>query len=1160
MNDSSSLPASTLPAQSCRPPAVQAVQVRTGTITLPTWMPAPPDKNPMFLERRVYQGSTGRLYPLPLTDRIEEKPVEREWQAIWIENEYLSALVLPELGGRIHALQDRTTGYDLIYRQEAIKPALVGLAGPWISGGIEFNWPQHHRPATFLPVDYEVEEHADGSQTVWCGDHDPMFRLKGMHGVCLHPGKAYLELKVRAYNRTPMVQTFLWWANVATRVHEAYQSFFPPDVYYVADHARRSMSSYPLAENVYYGVDYQRRGIEGVPADQRPTQFVPPHCGGKSPVAYKPNDLSFYANIPTPCSYMCMGSKEDFFGGYDHLAQAGIIHVANHHIAPGKKQWTWGNHEFGYAWDRNLTVPDTNGVYWPYIEIMAGVYTDNQPDFSFLQPGETKTWSQYWYPISKIGPARQANLEAAVSLAFEGRHGRVGVAVTSPHLGAQLTVAARGKRLLFARRDISPASPLIEEFSLPRGVPPEQVEVRVVDGRDHVLIETNNRPCAKGEVPRAAAEPRAPRDMESSDELFLTGLHLEQYRHATSCPTAYWTEALRRDPGDYRCNNAMGLWHLRRGGFSEAREFFRRAIERQTRLNANPHDGEPHYNHGLCLRHMGQADAAYEAFYKATWNQAWAAASYHALAEMDCTRGDWPEALAHLDRSLRLNADNLRARNLKVLALREAGRRTEADALLTTTLALDRLDWWARYLAGQPLLCDLQTALDMALDLQRAGFAKHAITILDGVLALRSAPNNRKANPNGGAQTLSLPDQNLGALPMVYYTLGWLHHQCGQAAAAKANLKRAAAAPPDYCFPARVEEIRILETASRLNPRDARAPYYLGNLFYDKRRHRAAIKLWERSAKMDASFSIVWRNLGIAYYNVLEQPSKARGAYQRACHAAPHDARLLHERDQLLKRLKEPPAKRLALLLQQPEVARKRDDLCVELGSLYLAAGRPEAALELATTRNFQPWEGGEGGPLGLYARAHLALGQRALAANDPAMARNHFEQAMQVPENLGETRHLLANPSETLYWLGCACKALGENAAARSHWRAAATFTGDFQEMSVRTYSELTFFSAMSRIRLGQKAAGEKLFRGLLEHAVAMEKTEAKVDYYATSLPTLLLFNDDLQFRQHVSSCFLQAQAHLGLGDLARAKTLLRRVRHWEPHHFMAAAHLAEL
>ena len=255
----------------------------------------------------------------------------------------------------------RQMATDFFYRQNVIKPALVGLAGPWISGGVEFNWPQHHRPATFMPVEVRIKRNADGSVIVWCSDHDPMLRMNGMHGVCLYPGKAYLELKVRLYNRTEQVQTFLWWANTATRVHEKYQSFFPGDVRFVADHAKRAVTSFPLSDGHYYGIDYGQRAKSGVPPEDQPRMFVPDG-------SYPANDLSWYANIPVPTSYMATGSALDFFGGYDHAAQAGVVHVANHHVSPGKKQWTWGNHEFGYAWDRNLT--DNDG---PYVELMAGV-------------------------------------------------------------------------------------------------------------------------------------------------------------------------------------------------------------------------------------------------------------------------------------------------------------------------------------------------------------------------------------------------------------------------------------------------------------------------------------------------------------------------------------------------------------------------------------------------------------------------------------------------------------------------------------------------------------------------------------------------------------------------------------------------------------------
>ena len=281
-------------------------------------------------------------------------------------------MILPEIGGRIHVGLDKRTGYDFFYRQNVIKPALVGLAGPWISGGVEFNWPQHHRPATFMPVEVAIERDRDGSVTIWCSDHDPMARMKGMHGVCLHPGKAYVEVKVRLYNRTARHQTFLWWANVATRVHEKYQSFFPQDVRYVADHAKRAMTEYPAQPGTLLRRRLRRaRHARCARPKKCPAQFVP----GRLLPAERP-------------WLVCEHSRADQL--HDRGLARRLLRrlrppreapalspYANHHIAPGKKQWTWGNHEFGYAWDRNLT--DADG---PYVELMAGVYTDNQPDFS----------------------------------------------------------------------------------------------------------------------------------------------------------------------------------------------------------------------------------------------------------------------------------------------------------------------------------------------------------------------------------------------------------------------------------------------------------------------------------------------------------------------------------------------------------------------------------------------------------------------------------------------------------------------------------------------------------------------------------------------------------------------------------------------------------
>ena len=1084
--------------------AHQSVHVRQELVSLATYEPLPPDKHPMFLENRVYQGSQGKVYPLPFFNRIADKPIDRAWQGIWLENQFIEVLILPEIGGRIHVGRDKTNGYDFFYRQNVIKPALVGLAGPWISGGVEFNWPQHHRPATYMPVEFEIEDHPDGSKTVWLSDHDPMSRMKGMHGVCLHPDKATIELKVRAYNRTPLVQTFLWWANVGARVHEGYQSFFPPDVTHVADHAKRAVTSYPLCDGSYYGVDYASRAKYGLRPEEIPAHFIPPHCAESASAtelpAYAPNDLSWYANIPVPTSYMCIGSQKDFFGGYDHTRRAGLVHVANHHISPGKKQWTWGNHEFGYAWDRNLT--DADG---PYIELMAGVFTDNQPDFSFLQPGETKTWSQYWYPIRDIGPVQAATTEAALSLHSEKGAVQVGVCVTEAFAKARLELSIAGSLIESWTGDLSPERTLSWSAKLPEKSKHQALRLALTaeDGREIVAYEPAE-PKA-GTLPVPATEPQAPVEITSTDELFFIGLHLEQYRHATRSPELYWREALRRDPGDSRCNNALGLWHFKRGEFSEAEVYFRRAIARLIERNPNPGDGESYYNLGLTLRYLNRDNEAYSAFYKSIWNQAWQSAGYHALAEIDCCRRSWTAALDHLDRSLRMNTDDLRARNLRAIVLLKMGRKAEAERQLDSTLKIDPLDAWARHLSGRQIACDSQTLFDLAIDFARAGLFSEAVHLLENT------------------------DVNLspGSAPLISYYLGWLHEQAGHATEALRKFNDAKACSPDYCFPARLEEIAILQTAIRRNPDDARAPYYLGNLFYDKKRHAEAIRLWEKSAKLDPGFAIVWRNIGIGYFNISQKPSKARSAYEKAFAAQPGESRLLYERDQLWKRLGLSPRRRLIEMENHRVLVNERDDLSVEICALYNQTGQPERALEIVSTRKFQPWEGGEGLALGQHVRTHRALSRIAFNAGDLATAKVHLQTALCSPHHLGEARHLLANQSDIHFELGKVCSALHDEVEARAHWKMAAEFRGDFQEMSVRRFSEMTYYSALSLKSLGKLAAAGKLLKHLLEFAKEMEKKKATIDYFATSLPTMLLFNDDIQFRQETAALFLKAQAH---------------------------------
>jgi tetratricopeptide (TPR) repeat protein len=246
-------------------------------------------------------------------------------------------------------------------------------------------------------------------------------------------------------------------------------------------------------------------------------------------------------------------------------------------------------------------------------------------------------------------------------------------------------------------------------------------------------------------------EPPPPSEIHTIEELYLTGLHLHQYRHATRLPEAYWQEALSRDPLDSRVNNALGLWRLRRGEFDTAAEHFKTAIKRLTLLNPNPYDGEPHYNLGITERFRKREEPAYDALYKATWNAAWRGPAYLALAEIDATHNQWEIALDHVMRSLVADADNLAALNLKVVVLQQLGLVNEADEVHRKIRALDPLDIMSRWREGVDP-ANGQERLDLAFDLMRIGQTEEAATVL----------------------RLAMSDSRAGSLPMELFTLALL--------------------------------------------------------------------------------------------------------------------------------------------------------------------------------------------------------------------------------------------------------------------------------------------------------------------------------------------------------------------------------------------------
>lgn len=1072
------------------------VKVWSENVAIPTYEIGQPEKNPIFLEKRIYQGSSGAVYPYPVVEKISNEKNDKQYKAIFLENEYLKIMILPELGGRIQMAFDKIKQRHFIYYNQVIKPALVGLTGPWISGGIEFNWPQHHRPSTFLPVDHCIEQNADGSVTVWVSENEKMFHQKGMAGFTLYPGKAYLEIKGKVFNPTPLPQTFLWWANPAVAVNEHYQSVFPPDVHAVFDHGKRDVSTFPIATGTYYKFDYSA-GI----------------------------DISNYKNIPVPTSYMAIKSEFNFVGGYENDTQAGMLHIANHHISPGKKQWTWGNGDFGKAWDRNLT--DEDG---PYIELMAGIFTDNQPDFTWLQPYEEKTFTQYFLPYRELGVVKNASKDVLLNMEKVDSKVVVKVFATSIQKNTWINLISfdkgeiKGTTLFETVVNLSPKIVYVREIEVGE-IGLDAVQLTVFDENGGELLSIKPEKLVSQTAPEPAQEALLPEETPTCEQLYLTGLHLEQYRHATYNATDYYLEALHRDPADVRNNNAMGLWLLRRGKFSEAETYFRKAIQTLLQRNPNPYDGEPHYNLGLALKYQGKNKDAYDAFYKSCWNAAMQDAGFYSCAQLSMINGNLEDALYEVDKSLVRNWHNNNARTLKAAILRKLNRMDEALNIIKDSLKIDMFNFGCRFelflLSNEKLvLTEMNTLMRseihnyelIALEYIAAGLYEEAVNLLEEGINVCSTS------------------------PMTYYYMGWALRLAG--GDATNAFQKAAKHAPDFCFPNRLEAILALDDAQKNNLTDAKAPYYLGNLWYDKRQYTEAIAYWEKSAKIDDKFPTVLRNLALAYFNKLNQREKAVQFLEKAFSLDTTDARVLMELDQLYKRICRPHAERLAFLEKHFELVNQRDDVYLEFATLCNQTGQYERAKKLIDSRQFHPWEGGEGKVPSQYQLCRVELAKNFICEREFEKAIDLLNECFFYPHNLGEGKLTGAQENDFHYWMGCAYEELGFMNEAIKYWELAKD--GNSEPAAAIFYNDQKpdkiFYQGLALLKLGRVNEANLRFEKLIDFGLQHLNEQIKLDYFAVSLPDLLIWDDDLTFRNKIHCHYMLGLGYLGFKNRDKA------------------------
>ena len=1000
-------------------------------LTLPTYLEPDAEELPMFAENRVHQRTSGDPYPNKIVSRVDRvNRIDKEYIAIRLENEYISVVILPEIGGRIYSATDKTTGYDFFYKQHVIKPALIGVLGSWISGGVEFNWPFHHRASGFMPCDYTVEKYDDGSVACHLSEHDPIDRMKGMVSVILRPDCKYLETKMRLYNRTDTTRSFLWWENAAVPVDENYQIFFPEDVTYVNFHYLKSRITFPIAAN---GV------FNGIPMKEA-------------------RDISWHKNTREATSYFASASDYDFFGGYDHAKRCGVVHIGDHHISPGKKMFTWAYNQLSKSWENALT--DTDGQY---AELMAGSYSDNQPNFSWLAPYETKEFSQYWYPISEIGAPTFANLNCAFKIERNAKKAFLHIQTSRTYENAKIKVHTKGSVYLEENVTLTPDNAFTFDLT---GIP-EFVSVSVLSSDEKTIAEYTEQKYDEYNMPDPITDMPIAEEMNSAQDLYLAGVHVDQYRDPAVKPDAYWKRALLRDAKHIPTLIAMASYELDNARFSEAKSYAERAINELTTYNTRTQSGEAYYVYAKTLESLEEYKSAYDFYYKAAFAADSAGKAMTRISLLDIRAKNYEEAERHARWALEYGKSNNLSISALIIALREQGKIREAASITQAQLSVDPLDHLTRFISGCESFYELlwsnpaETCLDLARELDTMGRYEDATKLLEGLC---------KKHPESQTK-------------MVFYTLAYFAKKCGRDALE--YLTKANTSEIGKAYPSRLFEIRVLEAFS-----DENANLLLGCILYHKRQYVKAAELFK---KCQNSY-IAKRNLAVAYFSHLRRPEDAKAIMLSLVEERPYDSQILYETVVLMNKMGVSPEEKINLITKHNCT---REDVLVELAKAYNQNGEYDLAINSLLSHNFIPCEGGEHAIADQYMYAFLCKTIEMMRKGDYQKALELSRKGQMLPQSLGAGIWNHCKYIPLRYREALCLEELGRREEAEEIYRYISST--EIEYFSNMHLPELPYYQALSYDRLGENCKSRKLMTVYMRKWSKMESVMDNGFYVTT-------------------------------------------------------------
>ncbi|PWT87522.1 MAG: hypothetical protein C5B55_14635, partial [Blastocatellia bacterium] len=1021
------LSGSVITAQSSK----DAPRVWEEPLVIPTYELNPPNPYPALVDwqRRKWRP----VYPYPFLDSLGSTKTNHTWKAVYLENEYLKVTVLPELGGHVYQIFDKTLNRDIIYSNPVMKYAMVALRGAWVSGGIEWNFPDGHTLTTVAPIDYVIRTEADGSASVAVGDTE---RVQGMQWqviLRLRPGKRVLETEVTLNNRRAVPGRYWYWSTAGAPA--------APDLRF----------NYPMREAY-------------------PHAFWPVF---KFPIE-KGVDIGRFSEVPNFLSLFARDSKRDYFGIYYEKSDWGVVHVADHTELPGKKTWTWGTDDNGNIWIDKLT--DAGGQY---VEFQGGRF-ETQMEHQFIAPHRVEHFFEYWFGVSQMGGSwNEATGDAALRINPQGNRAIISVASNERFNQAELTLAGSGKQLHSSRVDLDPAKVFTTTIELPASAvgKPLTVTLKNKDGRVLIQYRTDSPVDDNSDFKPATRPIPDPTNTSSAEQRYVEGLAFDKKSREREAREAYF-DALKRDPFFAPAHIALGLSFYRSGEYQVAAEHLEAALVR------NKDAGDAHYYLALVRRALGQTSEAEDHLIWLVRSGYRESLARYVLGEIALSRGDYKQAIEHLEQGVMRDSRDLKARTVLALAERLNGNSESAAARIDQVVNESPIDYLALHeqlltskaignetKAGaasrelQHLLSrEPDAVLELAFDYVAVGQQQEAINVIEDAI---------KHGPSG---ILDVDKSRIH--PMLYYTLGYLYDKTGNSDRARAQYALAMKGDPSFVFPHRVEEIDVLRAALAANKTDGRAAYYLGNVLASKNRDKEALEAWRDAIRLDPTNTVAHRNFARALWLTAQKRDEAAIQYQQAITNSPNDFRLYIEFDRLLADMGA-TGQRVKLLESAPETVRAQPGAVQALAGAYVDSGRFSEAANLLSKTTFTSGEG-EDAALGLYRRAHLGLARKYRDTGDHLHAATEFAAVTEFPRNFGVGRPAMQSQAQFYVAAAREYEAGGKRDEAERWWKRAAEEELNPPSQPEEPWSENYFYKAVALQHVGRSVEARKLYERL--------------------------------------------------------------------------------